>query len=152
MSRRERFVIHGLLILLVLGMLPNLVGLTTGEAIAAASRWVADLGPAESVTLVDPGGGDDVVLRNREGHAAWGDDAFHRAHAIAFVHISKVLNRLLQAEAMTDERDALREAAEEEDAGFRRRFEAFEREHADITPEDPQAEAVFNRYRELRNE
>ena len=99
MQHRERFVIYSALLLL---LCLNIAVLSDGGVARANDDSPgADLGPAQTITLLDDG--DELVLRNRDERLAWADDDYAKAYSIAFVHLGRPLGPLLQADEYRDE-------------------------------------------------
>lgn len=53
------------------------------------------------------------------------DDPYHRVHSKAFVHMSRLMNGLLQGETYEEERQALIEQIQEKDVEYRDQLNAF---------------------------
>jgi Skp family chaperone for outer membrane proteins len=153
MNHRERIVIYGLLsaLLLVTGLL--LLDRSGPAAHAAPFAFDDILGPADGVEL--RGGDDDakaIVLRNSDGRPAWGDDAWHRAHSRAYVHIGRILNRQLAADIYEEERAALREEAEVKDGDYATRLNELNDRLRGLDRESPEAQEIMQQGNTLLQE
>ncbi len=150
MNSRERFVVYGALV--VLGVMNVTALLDDGGAHAWADLDPAKpgLGPAESLTLTGEDG--QVVLRERDGRLAWGDNEHAEAFSIAFVHVGRAVGPLLEADHYADEYKRMEEEIRAADEEIGRRIEAFVEEHKDVTPEDPEAARIQRTYQELVQE
>jgi Skp family chaperone for outer membrane proteins len=140
MKRTERTVIYAALgALLLLNVM--LLGSSPGRvAYAEAAAFVADvLGPAEAVKLVD--GDKDLTLRAKDECLAWGDGDFRRAYSIGFIDISRVLNPLMEATALKEERDTLRTELENTEGDYKSRLDAYGEQLKQMDPKSPEGEA-----------
>lgn len=150
MKSTERAVIY--LALAVLGAVNAvfLLSHTGRSALAEAASWLQDLGPADSLKLVD---GDKVlVLRNKAGRAAWGDGDFKQTYTIGFVDISKALNPLMEGQTFKEERDALRKELEGVEADYKSKLDGFGEQLQGMEKESPQYKEKIDEARKLYQE
>lgn len=160
MRNSERIVIYTAL--MVLGAL-NIIFLTGGgssrawaqDAGAAGTETMAGekLGPAESVTLVDPENkNQSLELRNRKQHLTWGDDAYHEARSIAFLHVGKPLYGLMSSDAYSQPieqvRSELSAEAKQRDSDLRALYEQIQ----SLDPKDPATADKQNDFLKQRDE
>jgi Skp family chaperone for outer membrane proteins len=155
MNTRERCIVYSVLAMLALSQ--ALVLLSTGagsQSWASARALFEEIGPATAVRLVDEDNSSakEVVLRNEEGRLRFGDSAHSAAYSVGFVHVGKALGQLMESESMKDARARLDEELNEKDEQFRSRMQAFEEEHRDMKPDDPNVDDVRNQYRGLLEE
>jgi Skp family chaperone for outer membrane proteins len=121
------------------------------QAFAEAAAWLADLGPAESVKLVD--GAKEIAVRNRDGRLAWGADDFRQSYTVAFMDISRALNPLMESAAFMDERDQLRKELEAKDAEYKEKLQGYETEIGGIQDkQSPQAQEKIAEARKVYEE
>lgn len=73
---------------------------------------------------------------------AFDDDPYHEDHSIAYVHISRILNSLLQGETYEDERQAMIEQIEEKDLEYRDQLNALNERIQALDPESPEAQQI----------
>ena len=144
MNNRERIVIYGALILLAL---TNLAALCAQNGPSAAADPVTagdQLGPAETLTLVE----DDkqLVLRSRGERLAWSDSDHARAYSIAFVHVGRAVGPLLEAEEYKEELVRLQEELQSRDQEMTERIADFLEENRQVEPDDPQAAQIQRTY------
>jgi len=153
MNNRERIVIYGALALLALTNLAALCG-QSGSSVAADPVTVGDqLGPAETLTLVE--GEKQLVVRSRGDRLAWSDsdhargdrlawsDSDHaRAYSIAFVHVGRAVGPLMEAQEYEEELVRLREELQGRDQEMTERIAAFQEENRQVEPDDPRAPEV----------
>lgn len=141
MHNRERFVIYGLLAGLLVVNLSGLVGRTTTPALA--DDLPSDLVPTPAIALAGEDGAKTVVLRNRDGHLAWGDEAYDHAYSTSYVYIGEVLKSLMQSEELRDERERLVSELSETDTEFRERLEGVGAELKEMDPESDEAREKY---------
>ena len=96
MKRTERLFIYPVLIVLLVLNAVLVLSNTGRTAMAEAAAWLGDLGPADALKLVD--GDKEMVIRNKAGRLAWGEDGFHQTYTVAFMDISKILNPLMETD------------------------------------------------------
>lgn len=148
MKRTERTFIYAAIgaLLLVNVML---LGSSHGRAAyAEASAFIADvLGPAEAVKLVD--GDKEVTLRAKDQRLSWGDGDFRQSYTIGFIEITRVLNPLMEAAALKEERDALRTELETTEGEFKSKLDAFGEELKQMDPKSPEGEAKIAQARQV---
>ncbi len=126
MKTRERAVIYSLLAGMLVLNLSFLLGKTGTPALAGyLTMLIEDLGPAETLTLVNGDDGKDIVLRNRGGHLAWGESPYNEGHSVAYVFIGKILGQLMDADSLRVERERLFEELEEVKNKYREEIEAL---------------------------
>ena len=155
MNTRERRVVY--ILLAVLSVSQAVVLLSTGagnQALASARALFDELGPATAVRLVDEddASAKEVVLRNEDGRLRFGESAHSAAYSVGFMHVGKALGQLMDASSMKDAREQLDEELSEKDEELRSRIQAFEDEHRDLKPDDPNANEVRNQYARLAEE
>lgn len=155
MKTRERFVIYSLLALLAISQGVMLLATGAGNAAWAGARALFDeLGPATAVRLTDEKNtsAPEVVLRNSNGKLSFGEEKGATAYSIGFVHIGKALGQLMDSSSMKDERDRLDEEFADKEEDLRTRINAFQEEHKDLKPDDPNIEEVRQAYGALMQE
>lgn len=150
MNQRERIIIYGALAVLALVNIPHLLDGFGGRAMADADLTSGQLGPSDSLTLVD--GEEKLVLRNRAGRLGWADNDYSRAYSVAFVHVGRAVGPLLEAEHYRDDYEHLEEEIRTFDEEIGQRITAFLEEHRDVKADDPDAEQVQRAYQELLGE
>jgi Skp family chaperone for outer membrane proteins len=120
-------------------------------AFAETTAFFADvLGPAEAIKLTD--GDKELTLHAKDHRLAWGDDDYKQSYTVAFMDITRVLNPLIEAEALVEERTALQEELSTTEADYRSRIEALREELQGMDRESPEAQAKFIDFRELVQE
>ena len=150
MNNRERIVIYGALILLALTNLAALCA-QNGSSAAADGVMASDqLGPAETLTLVE----DDtqLVLRSRGRRLAWSDSEHARVFSIAFVHVGRAVGPLLEAEEYKDELGRLQEELQSRDQEMTERIAEFREENGQVEPDNPQAAQIQRAYQLMLRE
>lgn len=147
MNNRERVVIYAALGALAALNLAALSGEGTSPAHAGAAAAPDQLGPTDTLTLVEEE--QNLVLRNRQGRLSWSDSAHARAYSVGFVHVGKILQPLLRAEGYVEEYRRMEEEIRAGDEELSEGISAFEQEHRDLAPDDPDAEDVRRAYQEL---
>lgn len=153
MSRIERVVVHGLLVVLLVAVVAERPGwgpglAPTAEAIPA--RLEDELGPADRLVLRGPEG-DASITAVKDG-IAWSDRATDRTWSIGAVNVPKLMRSLMESERFDEDRRALREEAETQNAEFEAQFEAFREEYGEITPEDPKFPEAQQRWQQMMQE
>jgi len=144
MNNRERIVIYGALALLALTNLAALCG-QNGSLAAADPVTAGDqLGPAETLTLVEDE--KQLVLRNRGDRLAWSDSDHARAYSIAFVHVGRAVGPLMEAQEYEEELVRLREELQSRDQEMTERIAAFLEENREVEPDDPRAPEIQRAY------
>ncbi len=144
MNNRERIVIYGALILLALTSLAAFCGQAGAWAAADPVTAGDQLGPAETLTLVE----DDkqLVLRSRGQRLAWSDSDHARAYSIAFVHVGRAVGPLLEAEEYKEELVRLQEELQSQDQEMTERIADFLEENGQVEPDDPQLAQIQRTY------
>ncbi|MHC4083357.1 MAG: OmpH family outer membrane protein [Planctomycetota bacterium] len=150
MNNRERIVIYGALSLLALANLATLCGQAGPSAAADPATGGDQLGPAETLTLIEDE--SQLVLRNRGERLAWSDNDHARAFSIAFVHVGRAVGPLLEAEQYTEELVRLREELQSRDQEMTERIAAFMEENRDVDPSDPSAVEIQRAYQGMLQE
>lgn len=159
MTARTRRSLIPALLTLSLGL--HAVTLMSGsgrEAFAAAAAWLDDLGPATSLTLVGDGSEDaeDVVIKNREGRVAFGDDAAATAWALGTVNDRAIIQKLMASPRVEEQRTALREELQAQQMEFQTRIQAIITEAQTLDPNDERNAAALQdieaRYRQATEE
>lgn len=141
MRNSERIIIYAALA--ALGAF-NILFLTAGNGFYAMAQGEADavtaekLGPAESLTLIDPENKSKaLVLHNRKQHLSWGDEPYHAARSMAFLHVGKPLYGLISSEPyaqpIQDLRNELAAEAQQRDSDMRAQYEQVQA----LDPKDP---------------
>lgn len=158
MRNSERIVIYSALALL--GVF-NLI-LLSGESsrawaqVSGAEEGASageKLGPAESITLVDPKNeSQSLELRNRKQHLAWGDETYHEARSMAFLHVGKAIYGLMASDAYAQPieqvRSELTAEAKQRDSDLRARYDQLQT----LDPQDPTAAEQQNDFLKQREE
>ena len=157
MNSRERVVIYGLLMTLLVVNLCFLLGAPGygGSAAYAAPLNQGDiLGPADALELVGADDEEPLSLRNTDGHLSWGDSHHQQAYAIGYVHIGRILNQQLAAEEFEEERQALIEESQEKDEEYRTLLDDLFSRTQGLDADSPegqdlqqQGSALFQEYR-----
>lgn len=158
MHTRERTIIYTALIALAATNIvtmfnSNPAGRSGSAAYAEDPLPLQELGPAKSLTLVDPEHADAAaVLRNRAGHVAWADDAYHQSYSIAFIHVGKPLYQLMMSEPyqdpITELRERLQAEGQQRDDTMRDLYERIQ----GLDPQDPQMSELQQQFNQLRQE
>ncbi|MHC5008769.1 MAG: OmpH family outer membrane protein [Planctomycetota bacterium] len=144
MNNRERIVIYGALTLLALSNLAALSGRAGSWAAADPVTAGDQLGPAETLTLVEDE--KQLVLRNRGDRLAWSDSDHARAYSIAFVHVGRAVGPLMEAQEYEEELARLRDELQSRDQEMTERIAAFLEENRELEPDDPRAPEVQRSY------
>jgi Skp family chaperone for outer membrane proteins len=140
MNNRERIAIYGALTLLALTNLAALCG-QTGSLAAADPVTAGDqLGPAETLTLVEDE--KQLVLRSRGNRLAWSDSDHARAYSIAFVHVGRAVGPLMEAQEYEEEVVRLQEELQGRDQEMTERIAAFQEENREVEPDDPRVPEI----------
>lgn len=153
MSRMERLVVHGLLVVLLLAVIagrPGWVPGLTPAAEAEPARLEDELGPADRLVLRGPDG--DVSVSAVDGGLSWGSRSTDRAWSIGAVNVPRLMRSLMESERFDEDRQALREEAEAQNAEYEAQFEAFREEFGEITPEDPKFPEAQQRWQQMMQE
>jgi Skp family chaperone for outer membrane proteins len=150
MKTTERIFVYIALIALAAVNAVFLFSSSGRTAFAEASAWLQELGPADSLRLVD--GDKELVLRTRDGRLAWNESDFKQTYAVAFVDISKALNPLMESAAFTDEREALRKELEAAESEYKTKLDAFGEQIQAMDRESPQAQEKLDEARKLYQE
>jgi Skp family chaperone for outer membrane proteins len=151
MKTTERAILYTLLALLVAANFPAIVDGLSRPAHAAAAL-LERLGPVEAIALAGDDGAKEVVLKNRKGRLAWADDDYGAAYSVAFVHIGKVLNKLMQAAEFEEERRTLSEELSKQDEEYRSQLEALRKQAEGLDRESPDFKDVMDRGNRLFEE
>lgn len=150
MRSSERTIIYSALVVLGAMNLLFLLSASGRSAFAEAAAWLQSLGPAESLTLVD--GENQLVLRNESGRLAWGGGDIKQDYTIAFVDIGRVMNPLMEAPGLVEERERLHEELQATEADYRSRLDAFGDEIQGMDRQSPEAQAKMEQARALYQE
>lgn len=150
MKSAERFVIYSALVVLAAINAVFVLSNTGKSAMAEAAAWFADLGPADSLKLLD--NDKELVLRNKAGRIAWGDDDFHRTYTVGFVDISRALNPLMESPAFAEERETLRKELDASEQDYRTKLEAMGEQIQGMERDSPQTKEKIDEYRKLYDE
>jgi Skp family chaperone for outer membrane proteins len=150
MRNRERIAIYGALLVLLAANIGPLLAGNGSRAIADPGSPGEQLGPAETLTLVE--GEKQLVLRSRDERLAWSDGAHARAFSIAFVHVGRAVGPLLEADQYRQELAQLTEELETRDREMTDRITAFLQENRALTPDDPQVAEAQRAYQGMLQE
>jgi Skp family chaperone for outer membrane proteins len=150
MKRTERTVIYLALAIMAALNAVFLLSSAGQAAFAEAAAWLEELGPAESIKLID--GEKELVVRNKAGRLAWGDGDFKQGYTVAFVDISKALNPLMESQAFVDERETLRKELETVEADYKTKLDAYGEEIQAMDRTTPQAQEKLGEARKLYEE
>jgi hypothetical protein len=149
MGRIERIVVHGLLVVLLVVVFADRPGLTpSADAVPARTEDV--LGPADRVIL--RGAEGDLSLSAADGGLSWGERQTDRTWSLGAVNVPKLMRSLMESERFDEDRQALRETAEAQNAEFEAQFEAFRDEYGEITPDDPKFPEAQQRWQLMMQE
>lgn len=149
MGRIERIVVHGLLVVLLIAVVAERPAFSPA-AEAVPARIEDQLGPADRLVLRAPDG--DVSITAVKDGIAWSDRATDRTWSVGAVNVPKLMRSLMESERFDEDRRALREEAETQNAEFEAQFEAFREEFGDITPEDPKFPEAQQRWQLMMQE
>lgn len=141
MRHSERIIIYSALIALGAFQVFSVSGgggvhaLAQGESEQATAET---LGPAASLTLIDPNNKNkSLVIHNRKQHISWGDEPFHAAQSMAFLHVGKPLYGLISSEPyaqpIQELRNELAAEAQQRDSDLRAQYEQVQA----LDPKDP---------------
>lgn len=149
MKRTERTILWTAVGLLCAANGVWLLSSTGRAAYAEASAFIADvLGPAEAVKLVD--GDKELTLRAvKDQRLSWGEGDFRQGYTIGFIDITRVLNPLMEATTLKEERDALRTELENTEADYKSKLDGFGEELKQMDPKSPEGEAKIAEARAL---
>ncbi|MCI0674604.1 MAG: OmpH family outer membrane protein [Phycisphaerales bacterium] len=150
MKSVERISLYTLLVVLTAGNFLFLLSSPGRTAIADAAAWLGELGPAEAVKLTD--GEKELALRTKSGRLAWGDGDFRQSYTVGFVDISRALNPLMETQAFTDEREALRAEFESAEKDFRAKLEALDQQIRSLERESPEAREKVEEFNRIQEE
>ncbi|MFB0986688.1 MAG: hypothetical protein QMB94_10345, partial [Phycisphaerales bacterium] len=135
MHRFERLIVHSLLAVLTIAVLADFGG---GSSVAIGNDDEAakeTLGPADELILRGEKG--NLTLRDDDGGLAFGEDPTARAWSIGAVNVPKLLGLLMESDRFGEDRKEIQTTAETQNANFEAQFQAFQEEHADVSPESP---------------
>jgi hypothetical protein len=108
-----------------------------------------DLGPADRLLLSAQDGKEPLAIVNRGGAPGWGKEA--RAWNIGALHVSKILNKVIEGERYKAERDAITEEERKGREDFDRRFAELREKYGQIKPDSPEradAEQAIGAFRQ----
>ncbi len=142
MNSRERVLIYAVLTVLVVLNLSFMLGRSGSIALADPLSFMGELGPADSLTLLDAKGEKDLVLRNSDGRLSWGEASHDKAYSVAYVYIGKILNQLMLSEELDEDRQRLIKELQETEAGFRQRLDEVVGRLRLLDPESAEAAQV----------
>lgn len=145
MRHSERFVVYGLLGLLVAAALSQ--G-RAGSTATADPVFADDLGPADALVL--RGAKGELKIRNADARIAWGDQPTDRAHSLAFVHVDKLMTKLLEAPRFADERKAIEDKERDKMKEFESKREEFMKQYGQVRPDHPDFEKASDAWKALR--
>lgn len=156
MSHRERITIYSILGLVVILNLSLLFAPQGKAAIAAASEWFQDLGPADRLIL---NGENRLHVRNVEGRLSWSDNEHGRAYGLGFIQLSKVLNALMERPALAEEREALQNDLQARADAYESQLEEISGQLNNLPENSPefarileQGQAIYNEYLQWNQE
>jgi len=154
MKRNERAVVYTALagLAAVNGLL--LLGRDQAPAAHASAMPVPEvLGPADGLTLTGADG--EVTVKAAKGRLAFGETPFKQTWTVAFVDTGRVLNPLMSAPALVEERTALGEELAAKDKEFQEKLTAKRDEGRTMDPNSPdmpqkaqEFQALMQEYRE----
>ncbi|MDE0888014.1 MAG: OmpH family outer membrane protein [Phycisphaerales bacterium] len=150
MHRFERLIVHSLLAILTIAVLADFGGrgsVAIGDDAEAAKET---LGPADELILRGKTG--DLTLRDDDGGLAFGDDPTSRVWSIGAVNVPKLLGLLMESDRFGEDRKEIQATAETQNATFEAQFQAFQEEHAAVTPESPEFPEVQARFQAMMQE
>lgn len=150
MKRTERIFIYPVLILLIAINAVLLLSSSGRTAMAEASAWLGELGPADALKLVD--GDKEMVIRNKAGRLSWGDSDFRQTYTVAFMDISKVLNPLMEADTLKEERDRLSKDLEVAEKEYKDKLDAYGEQIKGMDRQSPEAQAKIEEARKVYQE
>ena len=150
MHRFERLIVHSLLAVLTIAVLADFGGggsVAIGDDDEAAKET---LGPADELILRGEKG--NLTLRDNDGGLAFGEDPTARAWSIGAVNVPKLLGLLMESDRFGEDRKEIQTTAETQNANFEAQFQAFQEEHADVTPESPEFPEIQARFQAMMQE
>lgn len=119
------------------------------DSTADADPVIADdLGPADALVLRGTKG--DLRVRNEGGRIAWGSEPTDRAMSIAFVHVDKIMEQLMEAPRFADARTELEERERTKMKEFEAKREEFMQQYGRINPDHPDFERASEAWGVLR--
>lgn len=158
MTTRERLVIYSVLMTLVIFNLNFLLGTpaspgSSGFASIGGQAAYAEpmrrgndlLGPTDGVVLAGEDGGEDLTLVNKNGRPSWGDEPYQRTHAVAFVHIGKILNHQLSSDAYEEDRAILRDEYEEQEQEYTDQLKTLNEQIQGLGEDDPDRQIMLQK-------
>lgn len=123
-----------------------------------------DLGPADSLALIDTGDppqqpSKHLELRNRHGHLSWGQQPYHAAHSVAFVHLGEPISQLLTLGRYDERRQGLRDELQQQAQTYERDLRELYDQLNQMRQDDPafattqeQANKLFQEFRRWEHE
>ncbi|MDC0429050.1 OmpH family outer membrane protein [Phycisphaerales bacterium] len=150
MHRYERLIVHSLLAVLTIALFAEFSGrgsLAIGDDTEPAKET---LGPADELVLRGESG--DLILREDDGDLAFGEDPTAKVWSIGAVNVPKLLGLLMESDRFGEDRKEIQVTAEEQNATFEAQFQAFQEEHADVTPESPEFPEIQARFQAMMQE
>ncbi len=121
----------------------------SARIVVADAKPVTDLGPADRLLLVGADGKEPLTVVNRGGAPGWGTAA--RAWNLGAVHVSKLLNKIIEGERFKTERDAMAEEDKKMREDFDKRFGELRNKYGAVTAESPErteAEQAMQQFRQ----
>jgi len=148
---------------LTIALVAGLCGAAAVSLVAPSSptfaRNAAESLPADSIALQGTHDASPLTLRQVEGRLAWSDRASDRVYSQGVVHLSPIMNALMEQPELVAEREALKNelaAAEktyqEELAGLRERGERLNQESPAFRGAYEQYMTATDRYRAWQEE
>lgn len=133
MKPRERTVVYTLLTAVL--MLNGIVFLnqTSTPAHADSTRGIDKLGPTDAVIL---SGDENIEISNRDARIGWSDSTHHRLYSTGFVHLGRILPKLMDSEIYAEERQELVDELNARDQEFRERGQELQEQYGDVQQGD----------------
>lgn len=151
MKTTERTILYSLMALLVAANFSAIVDVLSRPAHAAAAL-LERLGPVEAITLTGDDAGKDIVLSNRKGRLAWADNEYGTVSSLGFIHIGRVLDKLMDAQELQDERQTLGDELNQQEEEFRVRHDELVKRGDTLAPDSPEFKAANEEFQKLRIE
>lgn len=151
MKTTERTILYSLMALLVAANFSAIVDALSRPAHAAAAL-LERLGPVEAITLTGDDADKDVVLSNRKGRLAWAENEYGTVSSLGFIHIGRVLDKLMDAQELQDERQTLGDELNKQEEEFRARHDELVKRGETLAPDSPEFKAAGEEFQRLRGE
>lgn len=147
MNSHERIILFGALLAVGAWNIALHAGLAGRTAHADLAMEPADLGPADRVILAAEDA--NLELRSAGGRLAWGEDESSRAYSVAYMHIGRALEQMMDSQQFVDERTDFDEEFEAKFTELRDRFEAWQDRNPNASPDQPPPPEAQQEFREL---